>query len=312
MLNKGAVLSSKHTYRWLLPVVLISGLFVCTVFVGCSCSSEETTTQEEESASESTSSTTETSSNADTVEGDDAQQDTQSTSEVIDEEENEDNATVEGEETAQVSEISEEEIATSPSSPVYYEKCDEYIADHGEGARNDTDNYASLTGLCFAQLFDFDDDGVNELIVAYSSDDATAFAGEGQGQSPHYVVEVWKYKDGSAERVYQEAALVTGEGSEAVAWGMSQYGGYVVSGQSGLGATQYYYSIGDQGSTQFAEVTWTDDDELMVNGSQADDNWLDESVFNEYLLAGNGMSQECERTLAAFNETVAALKQSTE
>ncbi len=290
---------------WILPFFL--GLCLCTFMVlgGCSCSADNETTDDAESSQQD---------EATTQEGDEV-----GSGEQQSDQENEVNDSSEGDidpdgnVESQAANVSKESLDSgSVSSASYYDICDEYVAEYREPTCDESESYSSLSGLCFAQLFDFDNDGTDELLIAYASDDAESVRDSAQsapaGASSHYVIEVWKNNGNSVDRLYQGTSLITGEGSEAVAWGMSQYGGYVMSGQSGIGSTQYYYLIAEQGSSLLAEATWTVDDELFVNGEQAEDDWLEESVFNEYVLAGYGMTGECEKTLAAFNETLDSLK----
>ncbi len=290
-------MSIRKSLLWILPLAVVLSLFACAALVGCSCSQEETETNDtDESASQSEEGTATNDAQGSQGASEDADASSSSSTDA-------DNAGATG---------GSNDFQADASADSYYEMCDDYVGEYGEPTCDDSSSYASLTGLCFAQLFDFDGDGTDELIVAYASDDAPSLqsgaASGDDGLSSHYVVEVWKHGNDAVNRVYRGASVLSSEGSELVIWGSSQYGGYVMSGQYGLEATQYYYSIGDQGSSLFAEVTSNDDDDLLVNGEPASDDWLDVSDQGEYVLAGYGMSNECEKTIEAFNSTLDTLR----
>ncbi len=54
-----------------------------------------------------------------------------------------------------------------------------------------------LEGLCFASLLDFDQNGKEELVLAYLSE-----MPEHEPPTPRYTVEVWEFKKGKVDKVY--------------------------------------------------------------------------------------------------------------
>ncbi len=292
-----------------LTLALALAFCACILIVGCSCSSGTTTDDDGQLDVNDVMSTHE---GDDVEEDEDAQEHQQSTSEDADDE-TADSSTKDADSSKKTAGANG--LKTSDPIESYDAMCNEYEAEYGEATCDDSSSYASLTGLCFAQLFDFDDDGTDELIIAYESDDAEDLQEDGATAdedmpSPHYAVEVWRNGTDSVDCVYRGAALMNSEGAEVVAWGSSsQYGGYIMSGQLGLGGTQYYYDIEKDGSSQFAKVTVNDDDEVLVNGEEtSDDDWLKSTDDNECVLAGYGMTDECEKTLEAFAATQETLK----
>lgn len=75
----------------------------------------------------------------------------------------------------------------------------ELQAQYGEAEMVDwTDGLSALTGTAVVQLVDFEDDGMEELVVAYC-DGGLSDASSG----PAYQIEVWRYEGGSIECVYE-------------------------------------------------------------------------------------------------------------
>lgn len=56
----------------------------------------------------------------------------------------------------------------------------------------------SLNGLCFAKIIDFDGNGYEELMLAYKTPDS------GIGQNAEYILEIWEYRDGRIQKIYDE------------------------------------------------------------------------------------------------------------
>lgn len=72
-------------------------------------------------------------------------------------------------------------------------------------------SYCNVAGLCFASLVDFDDDGVDELVVSYHDGTTT----NGYFNSNGYKVEVWRYDErgNAVEKVIDSRAFHIGNNS---------------------------------------------------------------------------------------------------
>lgn len=84
-------------------------------------------------------------------------------------------------------------------------------AQYGEAEMVDwTDGLSALTGTAVVQLVDFEDDGVEELVVAYCDGDLSDAS-----SGPAYQIEVWRYEGGSIECVYEGEPY---SGTESIIW----------------------------------------------------------------------------------------------
>ena len=68
----------------------------------------------------------------------------------------------------------------------------------------------AMTGLALAKLIDFDDDGLNELLVSYN---AVQIGTDAASADEVYPVEVWDYQDGGLVQVYEGNAPYTNGGA---------------------------------------------------------------------------------------------------
>lgn len=106
------------------------------------------------------------------------------------------------------SEFTEEQLAYAH----YYLKCQELIDAYGPaGTTNLYDGQmTAMTGLALAKLIDFDDDGLNELLVSYN---AVEIGTDAASADEVYPVEVWDYQDGELVQVYEGNAPYTNGGA---------------------------------------------------------------------------------------------------
>lgn len=92
---------------------------------------------------------------------------------------------------------------------LYWDKCQEYLDAYGEpNWISAKDGSYMMTGLCVAQLIDFDGDGTEELALVYNTlDDFVPNTVNGylDQQTDAFTVEIWAYRDGQIELVYNEA-----------------------------------------------------------------------------------------------------------
>lgn len=61
-----------------------------------------------------------------------------------------------------------------------------------------------LFGISFLQLFDFNDDGIDELVICYYGNKT-----DGQSAYPGYILEIWGYENDSVHNYYQGDPLYT-------------------------------------------------------------------------------------------------------
>ncbi len=176
----------------------------------------------------------------------------------------------------------------------YYDVCANYKSKYGEGSYEgsgvaDDEQYAcSLTGLCFASLFDFNQDGNNELILGYLQD-ASAF--------PKYKCDIWAWQEGGAAHILKQADLrYTNDGSEWIE---------VVDGEEGIlfaqniDGTQYLRYDGK--SFQAKYIMSYPEDEILgtaqINGEPASANEINDlqaklgsyDYTEDYVIKANKM-----------------------
>lgn len=88
----------------------------------------------------------------------------------------------------------------------YNLKCQEYLSECGKGTvvEPSNSNALGLTGLCVADLVDFDNDGVEELLTVTCGLDDNAFSATWGTSAANtaYEVNVWAYEDGGLRRAY--------------------------------------------------------------------------------------------------------------
>lgn len=90
------------------------------------------------------------------------------------------------------------ELQKKRSYQAYYDLILEYQEKYGMGKIKTRDQEAfCLEGLCFASLLDFDQNGKEELVLAYLSE-----MPEREPPIPRYTVEVWEFKKGKVDKVY--------------------------------------------------------------------------------------------------------------
>ncbi len=113
-----------------------------------------------------------------------------------------------GEDAQDEAEFTEEQLAYAH----YYLKCQELIDAYGPaGTTNLYDGQmTAMTGLALAKLIDFDDDGLNELLVSYN---AVQIGTDAASADEVYPVEVWDYQDGGLVQVYEGNAPYTNGGA---------------------------------------------------------------------------------------------------
>ena len=219
----------------------------------------------------------------------------------------------------EVEELIEEE-ALKGRYQAYYEKLTELQETYGSAelvsALQDTFSY--LTGLCFAQLVDFDGNGEEELVAAYyDSEQADS------GVMSAYTIEVWSCDDGTLSLLHTQDSY-SGSDYETECF-LAEAGdiSYIISGYSGGdGYLMEYYTLSD-GSMVLTESldVYASTAGYLVNGEEmtdeaftaAENEWMgqltDESVyyfFVDTMVYGQGCledtMEELEETLAELTE----------
>lgn len=89
--------------------------------------------------------------------------------------------------------------AVKTANELFTDKILEYQKKYGEGEAVEIDDYTyGARGVAFAKLVDFDGDGQDELLIEYSDEPLENSNGATAGKA-----EVWAYRDGKIEKVYE-------------------------------------------------------------------------------------------------------------
>ena len=89
--------------------------------------------------------------------------------------------------------------AVKTANELFTDKILEYQKKYGEGEAVEFDEYTyGAQGVAFAKLVDFDGDGQDELLIEYSDEPLENSNGATAGKA-----EVWAYRDGKIEKVYE-------------------------------------------------------------------------------------------------------------
>lgn len=96
-----------------------------------------------------------------------------------------------------------------------------------------------MTGLCFIRLVDFDQDNIEELVLAYNKETEPSPASFGD-----YVWEVWGYEDGQPVLLASDSLFMAEGNAQSVI--LTQYEGkwYLVSGSGDSYSYNYYFGFG--------------------------------------------------------------------
>lgn len=95
--------------------------------------------------------------------------------------------------------------AVKTADELFTDKILEYQKKHGEGEAVEIDDSSMFgtQGVAYAKLIDFDGDGQDELLIEYSDEPI-----ENDNGATAAKVEVWAYRDGEIEKVYEPDTLV--------------------------------------------------------------------------------------------------------
>lgn len=93
--------------------------------------------------------------------------------------------------------------AVKTANELFTDKILEYQKKYGEAVEIDDSSMFGTQGVAYAKLIDFDGDGQDELLIEYSDEPI-----ENDNGATAAKVEVWAYRDGGIEEVYEPDTLV--------------------------------------------------------------------------------------------------------
>lgn len=163
---------------------------------------------------------------------------------------------------------------------LYWDTCREYLDAYGDPSwiRAEDGSYM-MTGLCVAQLIDFDGDGTEELALVYNTlDDFVPNTVNGylDQQIDGFTVEIWAYRDGQVELVYDEA------GSLEIANGGTAW--FTVCGKDGEVPAMRTDVFND------STIEWASDmDTETTTYYEYDGSTFDPVLTLDYLIAEGGV-----------------------
>ena len=148
----------------------------------------------------------------------------------------------------------------------------------------------TLFGLSFLQLFDFNNDGVEELVICYCIADPTW---TGSGINPQYCLEVWGYQNEKVQQLYQtkpldiydpwEYASTLPEGY-SVTYVTYQGKKYLKTGNSHTG------DVENSGNAQY--IGFSDDGKFTVLQSTEYVYYAQTNMHNKWTVNGQDVTEE--------------------
>lgn len=129
---------------------------------------------------------------------------------------------------------------TKDSTSAYRNLIQSYEKKYGEAQLNEQKQF--WTGLCYAKLLDFNNDGINELILAYQTEKYNK-------DKVQYHVELWKYDGKSAKRVTSRISWSGNNIPYFGGLGICKYNGkYLLELTGNACWDNYYYGTQKDGS----------------------------------------------------------------
>ena len=197
----------------------------------------------------------------------------------------------------------------------YYDLLIEYQETYGTAQKYIVSQYSTyLKGLCMAKLIDFDENGKEELLLAYA--DPGSYDPSVKYMLPEYKIEVWQETDEGIEKVYQGGGYRNDGGTTTlyVADQEGQY--YIVEGSADDFETDYIWGFREERFEQVKElraVCFSDGGPYYL-----DENLITEEEFNQeaerlwescesYGLSR--MEEEQDRSLLELEQTFEKLRQ---
>lgn len=184
----------------------------------------------------------------------------------------------------------------------------DYTTTYGEGTATGQGYNSYLSGLCFAKLIDFNQDGDEELLLAYYDAEKT------KGIWVHEV-EVWAYNDGELLQVFANQSLSDGGMSSFVA--LSDINGKpcISTGTLGMPSKVSMWGYTGEQFTEVGSINYDPGVQYIVNGTSvtieecqsALSQW--ENEITKYWLVSP--EQDGNLALTELNNTQSALQNLT-
>lgn len=166
---------------------------------------------------------------------------------------------------------------TKDPTSAYRNLIQSYEKKYGEAQLNEQKQF--WTGLCYAKLLDFNNDGINELILAYQTEKYNK-------DKVQYHVELWKYDGKSAKRV---TSRISWSGNNIPYFGgfsICKYNGkFLLNITNNAGWNNYYYGAQSDGSVGLVhKLIWKGDameGDWYLNGKKITVNSY-RNYYNKY------------------------------
>ena len=204
--------------------------------------------------------------------------------------------------TAEVTEETTQEVdETTLMYRAYYDKIIELEEEYGEKEFISLENEISeglynpkayYSGVCYAELIDFDGDGTEEMIIGYYDDSSSGVS--------DYTVEIWGYEDGTAVKILSENAFSdTGDYSRIVL--ACKDGIYYICFGVHIGQDYYgeyeWYTVKDNEAVLAEYIKmytgYDEYDEYYEDEDHGDSNYIDDTEVT---------FQEAEEAYESWNE----------
>lgn len=187
---------------------------------------------------------------------------------------------------------------------LFYDKLLEVQREYGESTIYHLDEYTSyLTGLCFARLLDFDADGQEELILAYSYKAENSYISR-------YHIEVWKYNNFNISKVFDGEGFGTDGGVTTLYITQVEDCYYLIEGGKDSFKYSYIWGLQDDKFTQMNTLISEETGNYFIDGIEVTeeeynvehDKWWENITTYDLWYVDNDalVTQELERTLATL------------
>lgn len=187
----------------------------------------------------------------------------------------------------------------------YDEKLSEFNSAKESGSYKEGDGWEQTYGCCFFKLVDFDGNGTDEMIIAYTESQYTMDTRP--NYISDYVLEVWAFENGKLEKVFTGTPLMSGT-VDTVSLEKKDNQWYLQTGVSGTDRDTTFYKYEENKfvpdmTTEINSATL----EMKINGetvsSETWDNTMAQYDEEEYLLQGyNTRNGDSYTYVNAFDE----------
>ena len=191
----------------------------------------------------------------------------------------------------------------------YYQLILEYQEKYGECELIEDGYESYLKGLCFAKLLDFNQDGDEELIIAYF-DPARAEA------FYDHELEIWDYLDGELRQVYSDRTMIGSQICSNV--GIANFDGRyaILAGRTGMPKRIFVWEYTSSQFEQTQAVIADNNAQSTINGATASlaeamtvaDNILNQTTLYHLVY----LEEDNKQALTELQNTINVLQNSTE